>query len=69
MNNEEIILLKRQLVSIKNEMIRLNDYLILNMNTITSQKINKNITQKINKLNNLIEKVSKLETLLSKEYI
>ena len=69
MNSEEIQQYKIKLNSIKNEIVRLNDYLILNMNTQTSQKLNQYLTNKITEINNLLESFTKLEILLQSNYI
>ena len=69
MNSVEIQQYKQTLNSIKNEIVRLNDYLILNMNTQTAQKINQYLTNKITEINNLIETFTKLEILLQSNYI
>lgn len=69
MNSEEIQQYKIKLNSIKNEIVRLNDYLILNMNTQTSQKLNQYLTNKITEINNLLESFTKLEILLQSDYL
>ena len=69
MNSEEIQQYKIKLNSIKNEIVRLNDYLILNMNTQTSQKLNQYLTNKITEINNLIETFTKLEILIQTDYL
>ncbi len=67
-NTQEIQEFVKELNSIKNELVRLNDYLILNMNTETSKKINRYLLQKTTDFNNLIEKMNKINILVSEYY-
>ena len=66
--NEELKQYIRELTNIKNDIIRLNDYLVLNMNTETSKTFNQYLTNKISEINNLIENIKELELLLDSNY-
>ena len=66
--NEELKQYIRELTNIKNDIIRLNDYLVLNMNTETSKTFNQYLTNKISEINKLNENIKELELLLDSNY-
>ena len=65
MGNNEIIKLIRDLNSIKASIIQLNDYLLLNMESDTYNKISIMLINKQKEINNIIDKLNKLDYMVS----
>lgn len=65
MSNNEIIKLIRDLNSIKASIIQLNDYLLLNMESDTYNKISIMLINKQKEINNIIDKLNKLDYMVS----
>ena len=65
MNHNEIIQLVRDLTSLKNSILQLNDYLLLNMESDTYSKISILLINKTKQINNIIEKLNKIGYMVS----
>lgn len=65
MNHSEIIQLIRDLNSLKSSILQLNDYLLLNMESNTYHKISVYLIDKTNEVNNIIEKLNRMDNLVS----
>lgn len=65
MKHSEIIQLIQDLNSLKNSILQLNDYLLLNMESDTYHKISIFLINKTHEINNTIEKLNKMDYLVS----
>lgn len=65
MNHSEIIQLIRDLNSLKSSILQLNDYLLLNMESDTYHKISVYLINKTKEINNIIEKLNRMDNLVS----
>lgn len=65
MNHSEIIQLIRDLNSLKSSILQLNDYLLLNMESDTYHKISVYLINKTKEINNIIEKLNRMDKLVS----
>ena len=65
MNHSEIIQLIRDLNSLKSSILQLNDYLLLNMESDKYHKISVYLINKTKEINNIIEKLNRMDNLVS----
>lgn len=65
MSHQELIELVNQLTTLKENILSFNDFLLLNINTNTYVKISEFLINKIQEINNIIEKLNEMDILVS----
>lgn len=65
MQKDEIMQVIQNLNTLKNSILQLNDFLLLNMQSNTYDKISIFLVNKIQEINNTVEKLNKLANLIN----
>ena len=65
MKNNEIMQIVGSLTTLKSSILYLNDYLLLNMESNTYYVISNYLTNEVEKINNIIEKLNEMDNLVS----